>query len=279
MINLIILTGVFGSGRTLAMKSFEEDGFFTTDNIPVAIAKTFFETVLSDKKKYPKVAISVANAEAEEFYKIAKSYREFDIQFVGITASDEILRERFRLEKKMHPLQYRGYTLQEAIKSDKDTIRTLTDLFSVFIDTSKLTTIEFKDILYQNCLNKNRKFTVNIFSFGYKRVLPQDIETVFDVRILKNPYWIPELREKNGFDKEVIDYVMADPQTKPLLKKIISYLDYYLEVLKNAERNHASIGIACSGGKHRSVVIANYLAKYYSDKYKVLVNHRDIEDK
>lgn len=277
MIDLIILTGVYGSGRTVAMKSFEEDGFFITDNIPFMIAKNLFDSIIKEKKKYSKVALSVANGEALDFYKLAKSYQEFKVLFVGITASDEVLRDRFKLENKTHPLQNDGCTLQEAINEDKKIIRKLTDYFDVLIDTSRLTRNDFKNILYSCCLEKEHKFTVNIFSFGYKREIPSDIETVFDVRMLKNPYWEPKLKNLNGLDKRVVDFVMKDPQTKPLLENITKYLDYYIETLLSLDRNHANIGIACSAGKQRSVVIAEYLASYYKDKYKVVCFHRDLD--
>lgn len=277
MIDLIILTGVYGAGRTVAMKNFEEDEYFTMDNLPLSIAKVFFDNCVKEQNKYRKVAMSVANSEAEEFYKLAKRYSEFKLTFIGITCSDAVLRDRYRLENKMHPLQMRGLSLDEAIKIDKQTIRALTDYFDVFIDTTKLAKSDFKNILYTNVLDKVNKFTVNIFTFGYKRVIPQDIETVFDVRILRNPYWEEELKDLNGLNSKVRKFVLSDPNTKPLLKHILKYLEFYIPTLKNEGRNHANIGIACSAGKQRSIVIAEELRKCFKEDYKVNVVHRDID--
>ena len=120
------------------------------------------------------------------------------------------------------------------------------------------------------------KFSVMFMSFGYKRSVPQDIETVFDVRLLPNPFWVPELKDLTGLDKKVKDYVLEAPETKVYLKHVISYLDYYLEELKNSGKGHANIGIACSGGQHRSVAIAQYLADHYKKKYVTNVSHRDV---
>ena len=109
--------------------------------------------------------------------------------------------------------------------------------------------------------------------------MPQDIETVFDVRLLPNPFWVPALKEKTGLDEEVKDYVLSAPETKEFLKHVISYLDFYLEELKKNGRNHASIAFACSGGQHRSVAIAEFVATHYSKKYHVSVTHKNLPGK
>ena len=120
------------------------------------------------------------------------------------------------------------------------------------------------------------KFSVMFVSFGYKKSVPQDIETVFDVRLLPNPYWVPELKELTGLDKKVKDYVLEANETKKYLSYVIDYLNYYLEELKKSGKGHANIGIACSGGQHRSVAIAEYLKDYFSKDYETTVSHRDL---
>ncbi|MCQ2801513.1 MAG: hypothetical protein MJ222_02505 [Bacilli bacterium] len=279
MVELIIFTGVTGGGKTLAMQCFEESGYQVTDNIPVAVADEYFNIIEKEPNKYKKVALTVSLFNAKETFELALKHKSFETKFVGITCSEAVLNERFRLTRKLHPRQVEGLSLDQCIKEDLAEIRKLRDYFGFFIDTTKLSKNEFRNVIFDTCLENRHKFTVSFYSFGYKISVPQDIETVFDVRLLPNPYWVPELKNKNGFDKEVIDYVLSAPETKEYLKNIIKYLDFYLEELKKNDRNHASIGIACSGGQHRSVVIANYLCEYYSKKYVTNVSHKDLPRK
>lgn len=276
MVELIIFTGVSGGGKSLAMQCFEESGYYVTDNIPVAVAEDYFNIIENNPKKYAKVALTVTLANAKETFELALKHKNFETKFVGITCSAPVLNERFRLTRKLHPRQVEGLSLDQCIKDDLALVRSLRDYFSIFVDTTKLNKNEFRNVIFDTCLENKHKFTVSFYSFGYKVSVPQDIETVFDVRLLPNPYWVPELRNLTGFDQEVKDYVLKAPETKEYLKNIIKYLDFYLEELKKNDRNHASIGIACSGGQHRSVVIANYLCKYYSKKYVTNVSHKDL---
>ena len=279
MVDLVIISGVYGAGKTSAIQAFEEAGYFITDNIPVGAVESYFSVIAKDPKKYPKVALSVNLEYAKDTYELAKKHKEFSIIFVGVTCEESTLIERYRLSRKLHPKQPLGVPLQEAIREDLENVRKLTDIFDVFIDSSKLTKKEFRERIYEGIIGLEKKFIVAFSSFGYKIAVPQDIETVFDVRLLPNPYWVPGLKEKTGLDEEVRDYVLNSPQTKEYLKHVIQYLDFYLEELKKNDRNHASIGIACSGGQHRSVVIAEYLANHYSKKYFTSVTHKNLPGK
>lgn len=277
MVDLIIFTGVSGGGKTLAMQCFEESGYSVTDNIPLDVVDEYFQKIDKNPDQYEKVALTVTLCNAKQTFELAKKYKNFSTKFVGITCSDTVLNERFRLTKKLHPRQFKGLPLEQCIQDDIALVRTLRDYFDVYIDSSKLNKNEFRNIIFNICLGSKHKFTISFYSFGYRVSVPQDIETVFDVRLLPNPYWVPELKNLNGFDKPVIDYVLNAPETQEYLKHIIEYLDFYFEELKNNDRNHASIGIACSGGQHRSVVIANYLNNYYSKKYTTNVSHKDLK--
>lgn len=279
MIDLVIISGVYGAGKTTALQAFEEAGYYITDNVPVGVVDNYFSEIAKDPKKYKKVALSVNLEYAKETYELAKKHKEFSIIFFGITCDKHTLIERYRLSRKLHPKQPLGFTLEEAITIDLANARELRDTFDVYIDSAKLTKKEFTDRIFQGIIGIEKKFIVAFSSFGYKVAVPQDIETVFDVRLLPNPYWVPELKEKTGLDKEVKDYVLNAPETKEYLRHVIEYLDFYLEELKQKGRNHASIGIACSGGQHRSVVIAEYLAKHYSGKYFTSVSHKNLPGK
>ena len=279
MIDLVIISGVYGAGKTTALQAFEEGGYYITDSVPVGVVDNYFSEIAKDPEKYKKVALSVNLEYAKETYELAKKHKEFSIIFFGITCDKQTLIERYRLNRKLHPKQPLGFTLEEAITTDLANARELRDLFDVYIDSARLTKKEFTDRIFQGIIGMEKKFIVAFSSFGYKVAVPQDIETVFDVRLLPNPFWVPALKEKTGLDKEVKDYVLNAPETKEFLKHVIEYLDFYLEELKQKGRNHASIGIACSGGQHRSVVIAEYLANHYSKKYYTSVSHKNLPGK
>lgn len=277
MIDLVIISGVSGAGKSSCLTAFEESGYYIIDNIPLAVADDLFLEFSKHEKKYPKVAVAVSLKIALEVYERSKKYKEFKTEFLGLDCSNAVLSERFRLSRRLHPRQAAGLTLAEAMKEDADLIDSIRDQFTYYLDSSKLNKNELRKIIYTDLIRENgSEFTVMFVSFGYKRSVPQDIETVFDVRLLPNPYWVPELKEKTGKDKEVIKYIFDHPKTKEYLDHVISYLTYYLKELKESGRSHAYIGVACSGGQHRSVAIADYLQRYFSKDYSTSVSHRDL---
>lgn len=277
MIELNIVTGIGGAGKSSALYTFEENGFFVTDNVPFEVVKPLLETFKKDEKKYPKVALAVSLDIADKTYELAKNCGGFKINFIGLYCDKAELLSRYRLSRKKHPKEASGMPLEEAIDYEIEQMNSIRLSFTHFIDTSKLTKNEFRQhLIFVAMGSLDSEFNVTFVSFGYKRAVPQDIETVFDVRLLPNPYWVAELRDLTGQDQRIIDYVMNSDVTKEYLKHVISYLDYYLPRLKEGERTHATIGVACSGGQHRSVVIAEYLAKYYSKKYSTQVIHKDM---
>ena len=276
MIKVVIITGVYGSGKSTTLYTFEEAGYYVVDNIPLDVAVPLFDTV-SKNKKYERIAVAVPLEIANDIYKIAKNYKDFDVRFVGLTASKSTLIERYRLSRKRHPLQAQGYTLEEAIDRDFTVMEKVRLQLTEYIDTSKIDIKELQKIIHTSVMGlPGDRFAVMFMSFGYKKSVPQDIETVFDVRLLPNPYWVPELRDLTGLDRKVKDYVLDAPETKEYLSHVIKYLEYYLEELRKNGKNHANIGIACSGGQHRSVAIAQYLSEYFADKYETSVSHRDL---
>jgi len=277
MIELVIVTGAYGAGKSLAAQAFEEAGFYVTDRIPLEVVDSYLNEILKNQKRFARVALTVENDVALQTYEKALKHKEFAVKFLGITCDSQTLHERYRLSRKMHPKEPKGVSLQEAIEQDLKQMRELRDYFDVYIDTSKLSKNDFRNRIYDAVIGHEQKFTIAFTSFGYKIAVPQDIETVFDVRLLPNPFWVPELKEKTGLDQEVKDYVLNAPQTKDYLKHVIEYLDFYLDQLKRNDRKHANIGFACSGGQHRSVAIAEYLAAHYSKKYHVSVTHKDLK--
>lgn len=277
MIELNIITGISGAGKSSALYTFEENGFFVTDNVPLEVVEPLLNTYQKNPKKYEKVALSVTLDIAEKTYELAKNCGDFHINFIGLYCEKSELLSRYRLSRKKHPKEASGMPLEEAIDLEIKQINSLRLCFTHFIDTSKLSKNEFrKQLIFVALGSYKNDFTVTFVSFGYKRSVPQDVETVFDVRLLPNPYWEPELRDLTGLDEKIIRYVLDNKVTQEYLKHVIAYLDYYLPRLKESDRTHATIGVACSGGQHRSVVIAEYLNKYYSKKFNTRVIHKEL---
>lgn len=277
MIELDIVTGVGGAGKSSALYTFEENGFFVTDNVPLEVVEKLLQTYIKDPIKYAKVALAVSLDIAQKTYELAKNCGEFNINFIGLYCEKGELLSRYRLSRRKHPKEANGMPLEEALDLEIKQINDMRLSFTHFIDTSKLSKNEFrKQLIFVALGSHKHDFVVTFVSFGYKRSVPQDVETVFDVRLLPNPYWVPELRELTGLDEKIIRYVLDNEVTQDFLKHVISYLDYYLPRLKESERTHATIGVACSGGQHRSVVVAEYLNKYYSKRYQTCVIHKEL---
>ena len=276
MIKVVLITGVYGSGKSTALYTFEEAGYYVVDNIPLDVVRPLFDTI-SKNRKYEKVALSLPLEIANDAFEISKNYKDFDVHFLGITCSKEALNERYRLTRKRHPLQAQGYTLERALDRDYSVLENVRENLTNFVDTSKIDVKELQKYIHNTIMGiSGDKFSVMFMSFGYKKSVPQDIETVFDVRLLPNPYWVPELKNLTGLDQKVKDYVLNAKETQEYLKHVIAYLSYYLEELKKSGKGHANIGVACSGGQHRSVVIAQYLSEYFASKYETSVSHRDV---
>lgn len=275
MINLVIISGLSGAGKTYTISNFEENGYIIVENIPLSLIPAFYDELIKYNRE--KVALSIPIFDAEEAFKLAKARKEFNLTFVGLFCSKEVLLERYKLSRRTHPLQHSGISLSDAIDKETEIMLSIKEQFTHFIDTSKLASGDLRKYLYTNIFtNKDAKLSVNFISFGYKKSVPQDVEIVFDVRLLPNPYWVPELKNLCGLDEAVKNYVFGAKETGEYLKHVIEYLDFYLPKLEEAGRKSTTIGIACSGGQHRSVAISEYLKNYYSKRYNTNVNHRDL---
>jgi RNase adapter protein RapZ len=276
MKEVAIVTGVSGAGKTITMYIFEENGFYPVENVPLPLIPALFEEIVkNDNKK--KIVISLPLAYAKQAVEVAKQVKGINLICLGLDCSKEVLLQRFKLNRRVHPLQNRGLTLNQAIEQDRNNLNDMRDLFTHFVDTSKFGASDLRKYIYGSIFTaKDSRLVVNFISFGYKKSVPQDVEMVFDTRILPNPYWEASLKDLDGLDKPVVDYIFASPITKEYLKHVISYLDYYLDMLEKAGRKMTSIGIACSGGQHRSVAISEYLKDYYSSKYNTNTSHRDL---
>ena len=280
----VIVTGMSGSGKRTAMKMLEDVGFYCVDNLPVALIEKFVELIAMPNSEVNKVALGVdvrADQSFDGVCRILENLKEngylFEILF--LEASDAVLLKRYKETRRLHPLSPKG-RVEEGIHKERETLEEIRRKADYIIDTSKLLTRELKEEI-DNIFIHNKEYNsliVSILSFGFKNGIPADADLVFDVRFLPNPFYIDELKHKTGNDKEVQDYVMEFPEASEFLGKLVDMLDFLIPNYVKEGKHQLVVGIGCTGGKHRSVTLANELYAKMKDHgtYGTKLYHRDI---
>ena len=279
---VVMVTGVSGAGKTTAMAVLEDMGYTCIDRYPVELVDHLIELITNDQpnEMYQNLAISVNAYDFHEFKRAFENSR-VDLTMLYLDASFESLLLRYKYNRRHHPLLVSkvANSLEEAIDLETKTFSEIKDFATIIIDTSHLSVHDLsKRIQNVFMLSSKQTLTISFLSFGFRHGLPRDADMVLDVRFLKNPYWVPELRELSGNNRAVYNYVIEDDETKKFIKKMKPYLDYVIEEYKTDTKHHLTIAIGCTGGQHRSVSIANWLYREYRDHFNVLVNHRDVKE-
>lgn len=282
---VIIVTGISGAGKTTALNILEDAGYVAMDNLLCSMVIFLLQNLDKEDSKLgiEKLALGLDNRTihtSEEFLTIYNCLKSLNIDFeiVFLDSSDEAILKRYSLTRRRHPVD--GKTLLDSIKKEKISMSEVKEKSTFVIDTSETTAKELRDELLTAINSNDESFiSVHIESFGFKYGVPVDKDLIFDVRVLPNPYYIKELRNKTGNDSEVYDYVMGFDESKELYKKIYEMVTFLLPLYKKDNKQHLSIGIGCSGGQHRSVSFVNRLAEDLSKnkKIKVLKKHREGE--
>ncbi len=281
----VIVTGMSGSGKRTAMKMLEDIGFYCVDNLPVALIEKFVELITTPTSEVNKVALGL-DVRADQSFGGVRSILEqlknngylFEILF--LEAGDDVLLKRYKETRRLHPLSPEG-RVQEGILREREILKEIREKADYIIDTSHLLTRELKEEI-DDIFIRNKEYNsliVTILSFGFKKGIPADADLVFDVRFLPNPFYIDELKYKTGNDKEVQDYVMAFAEAGVFLQKLMDMLDFLIPNYVKEGKHQLVIGIGCTGGKHRSVTLANALYAGMKDHgtYGVKLYHRDID--
>ena len=281
----VIVTGMSGAGKTTALKMLEDMGYFCVDNLPISLIEKFADLAFAPGSEIEKVALGVdirSGQALDEIEKVleqlAMGGRNYEILFLD--ASDEVLVKRFKETRRRHPLAKDG-RVDKGIVEERERLKYLKRNAEYILDTSQLLTRELKGeldkIFVQNKEFKN--LVITILSFGFKYGIPADCDLVFDVRFLPNPFYVEELRQKSGNDREVQDYVMGYEVSGKFLEKLTEMLDFLIPNYVLEGKNQLVIGVGCTGGKHRSVTLANKLYEKLSaqSEYSVKIEHRDIE--
>lgn len=281
-IQLLIITGMSGAGKTIAVKSLENLGFFCVDNLPPALISKFAELIKQSEGKIERVALVIDLRGREFFDSLASSLDELEEsgiahQILFLDASDQTLVQRYKETRGRHPMAPDASPL-DGIDKERKLLQEIRARAHQIIDTTSLSSSELKAKLVQRFSNvvSNHTLSLNLISFGFKYGIPIDADLVFDVRFLPNPHYVPELKPKTGCDSEVSQYVLKWTETQQFIQRLVDFLTYLLPHYEREGKSQLVIGIGCTGGKHRSVTIAEYLMEYYKADYNCSVDHRDM---
>ena len=283
----VIVTGMSGGGKRTALKMLEDMGFFCVDNLPIPLLEKFVELIAMPSKEISKVALGLDVRTDQSFSDAENSLEKlkqigYKYEILFMEASDNVLIKRYKESRRMHPLaSYEGGRVEDGIHKERAVLADMRKRADYVIDTSNLLTRELKVELDRIFL-KNEEYNslmVNVMSFGFKNGIPSDADLVFDVRFLPNPFYIDELKHSTGNDKPVQDYVMSFPEAETFLNKLTDMLLFLIPNYVKEGKYQLVVGIGCTGGKHRSVTLANELYKRLKNKgnYGLTIQHRDVK--
>ena len=280
----VVVTGMSGGGKSTALRMLEDAGFYCVDNLPVPLIEKFVELIAAPDGEVTKVALGLdvrADQAFGDVQKILENLKAngylFEILFME--ANDKTLLKRYKETRRMHPLSLAG-RIEDGIRKERKVLNDIRNKSDYVIDTSNLLTRELKEEL-ERIFVQNEEYNslmVTILSFGFKHGIPADADLVFDVRFLPNPFYIDELKYKTGNDKEVQDYVMGFLEASVFIDKLADMVEFLIPNYIKEGKYQLVIGIGCTGGKHRSVTLANHLYMRMKNKgsYGLKIDHRDV---
>lgn len=282
---LVVVTGMSGAGKSEALKYFEDIGYFAIDNLPISMITNIADIPFPGSEKAEKIALVTdvrGSYTFEELFTALEKLRSEGIECktVFLDASDDVLMRRFSETRRIHPLATEGLRVADTIAAERKLLEKVREKADMIIDTSQLNIHELRTKL--NLVFKKkveaRSLAINIVAFGYKFGLPLDADIIIDTRFLPNPYWVEELRPLDGTDEKVVDLVLAQEEATALIEGVIELLELMIPGYEREGRMIITLGVGCTGGRHRSVVVANELARRLNEKsHPASVTARDIE--
>ena len=280
----VVVTGMSGAGKSTALKMLEDMGYFCIDNLPIPLFPKFAEMLAMPDTKIKNVAVGIDIRGGQALSGIDDILEDMEnkgleYEILFLDAKDDVLIKRYKETRRNHPLGKSG-KIDTGIAAEREMIRFLKNQATYIIDTSKMLTRELRKQL-EKIFVQGREFKnlyISVMSFGFKYGIPQDADLVFDVRFLPNPYYIDVLKEHTGNDKDVRDYVMDNDRSREFIEKLRDLMDFLIPNYILEGKNQLVIAIGCTGGKHRSVTLANELYEYleHNEHYGVRIEHRDI---
>lgn len=279
-LQLVIITGMSGAGKTVAIQSFEDMGYFCIDNMPPSLIPKFWE-LIKESGKVTKIALVIDLRSRNFFREIQDMLVELentnliDTTIMFLDATDEELVSRYKETRRAHPLAMDGL-ITEGIRKERAILEEIRGDAQVVIDTTELSPRQLRERINEEFKSRDtHEFRVELISFGFKYGLPIDADIVMDVRFLPNPHYIPELRPLTGRDSSVYDYVMSFPETESFYTRFIDLLKNVMPGYEKEGKSSVTIAIGCTGGQHRSVALTERVAKELEQDYHVNITHRD----
>lgn len=282
-LQLVVVTGLSGSGKSTAIHVLEDLGFYCIDNLPVALIPRVVELWESSQEEVRRVALGVDVRERHFLEEVPSVFAELRTRGVALEvlyleASDDVLLRRFSETRRPHPAA-EGGSLADGIRREREKLRALREASDRIVDTSAFTVHELRATL-RDLIERTDTgaMTVALVSFGYKYGLPTDADLVLDCRFLPNPFFVEELRHRIGTDRAVADYVLNREETQELLRHVTALLEFTLPRYQREGKSYLTIAIGCTGGRHRSIVLIEELHRLLAERgHRVLVRHRDAE--
>jgi UPF0042 nucleotide-binding protein len=282
-LRVVIITGLSGSGKSTALRAMEDIGFFCVDNLPVILLPKFLAITVLSSPEIKQVAMVMDLRERsflDKYRRIFARLKEngYKIEILFLESSDDALLHRFSETRRIHPLSAKGSVI-EGISLEREKLDSLKKMADKIIDTTSANIHQLKDIVQRHYLpsSEHKKMVVNVTSFGYRYGLPTDADLVFDVRFLPNPYYVEDLKNYDGHNNAVEKYVLENNESKEFLKKILDLMNFLIPLYEKEGKAMLNIALGCTGGKHRSVVMAKQLSAHFlAMKYIVNTSQRDI---
>ncbi len=280
----VVVTGMSGGGKTTALKMLEDAGFYCVDNMPVSLIEKFVELISMPNSEISKVALGLdvrTDQSFEDATRILEQLKAagYKIEILFMDAAENALIKRYKETRRVHPLSPDG-RVEDGVRKERKILETIRKNADYVFDTSNLLTRELKESLTRIFVNNEEynSLMITVMSFGFKHGIPVDADLVFDVRFLPNPFYIEELKTKTGNDKEVQDYVMSYKEAEEFLEKLQDMIQFLIPNYVKEGKYQLVVGIGCTGGKHRSVTLANELYNRMKDKgdYGLKLYHRDV---
>jgi len=281
---ILIISGLSGAGKSRAASFLEDMGFYIVDNMPAAMILKFAEFCAGGSQRYDRVAlvydVRTANSPTELFDVLdVLKHSSGACSLLFLEAEPETIIKRYKETRRRHPLMESGATIEDAVKRETELLRPLRERADFVIDTTQLSAAKLRGELYRLFAEKGQqsRMSINVVSFGYKYGVPLEADLVFDVRFMPNPYYVPELRYQTGMNDDVYNYVFSFPQTKEFLSKLEQMLAFLLPLYQEEGKAVLVVAVGCTGGRHRSVSIARAVTEYLNKLgYAAYENHRDI---
>lgn len=281
----IVVTGMSGGGRSTALKVLEDAGFYCVDNLPVSLIEKFVELLSGQEQEIHNAALGLdvrAGQSFEDAADVLQQIREsgHHLEILFMDADENALIKRYKESRRIHPLAQEG-RIEDGVRKEKQILTKIRSIADYVIDTSNLLTRELKQELDRIFVGNEayNSLMVTVMSFGFKHGIPTDADLVFDVRFLPNPFYVEELKQKTGNDKEVRDYVMNCSEAGEFLAKLEDMMTFLIPNYIKEGKNRLVVAIGCTGGKHRSVTLANALYQGLKNQgnYGITLHHRDVE--